>query len=184
MVYGLSLLKRFTDKDLSDLFYVMDTAAAVELAPISSDGHHYHHQHPHQHYHNYNSYSSYNQQQLTRLQDEILRCLEVLERETLLFDLNTSDASSDGGVGGSGSVLGGTKKNLLQPSQQQQLLVQRFICPLFDQLLKFCRFVCPSSPTSTAQYLQIDQQLNGVTNQVMDHNKVCKLFIPLKNLQS
>lgn len=159
---------------MKDLFYILDNAAAIELTPASSDGHHYHH-HQYQHYYNYNSYSSYNQQQLTRLQDEILRCLETLERETLLFDFSASEMS-DIAVGGS-AVLGEVKKNLSQPSQQQQLLVQRFICPLFDQLLKFCRFVCPSLPTSANanQYSQADQQLNGgsVAKPVTENNKVC-----------
>jgi len=69
------------------------------------------------------------------------------------------------------------------PSKQQQhrrqQLVQRFLCPLFDQLLKFCRFVCP--PQLSVSSNSSDRQLlnNGVA--VVDHfhhhNKVWKLSI-------
>lgn len=149
---------RFTDQDLNDLFRVLDAAAAVDgsAAVVLSDHHQYYHHQQQLQQQNYYG-GSYSQQQLTRLQDEILQCLETLERETLIFDdeefagastSNTADnapASSDSGYA--------DKKNLMISLEQQKHrheLVQRFLCPLFDQLLKFCRFVCPPLPPSAA----------------------------------
>ncbi|XP_025191118.1 protein MON2 homolog isoform X2 [Melanaphis sacchari] len=168
---------RFTDKDLNDLFRVLDAAAAVDgsAAVVLSDHHHqyYHHQQQQQNYYG----GSYSQQQLTRLQDEILQCLETLERETLIFDDDEFN-----GAGPSSSIAADNtpvrsdsnntdKKNSMTSTEQQQQrsqLVQRFLCPLFDQLLKFCRFVCPPLPPSVSNTSVDRQQLtNGVAT--VDH---------------
>ncbi|XP_060847861.1 protein MON2 homolog isoform X2 [Rhopalosiphum padi] len=174
---------RFTDQDLKDLFRVLDAAAAVDgsAAVVLSDHHHqyYHHQQQQQNYYG----GSYSQQQLTRLQDEILQCLETLERETLIFDEEEFN-----GAGPSSSIVadntpirsdsGDIDKNNSMTSAEQQRqrsqLVQRFLCPLFDQLLKFCRFVCPPLPPSVSNTGVDRQQLtNGATavDQFHHHNK-------------
>lgn len=173
---------------------MLDAAAAVDgsAAVVLSDNHHHHH-HFHQQQQNYYG-SSYSQQQLTRLQDEILQCLDTLERETLLFeDDEFGGAVTTTGASDSASNFRGAndKKNPMISEQQQmrrQQLVQRFLCPLFDQLLKFCRFVCPP-PLSTVPTINTStntgdrQQLtNGSGAATVDHfhhhNKVCiKYFV-------
>lgn len=178
---------RFTDKDLNDLFRVLDAAAAVDgsAAVVLSDHHHHQYYHHQQQLQQPNYYGgSYSQQQLTRLQDEILQCLETLERETLIFD---DDEFSGAGHSASISadntpVCSGTgdvdKKNSTTSAEQQQQrdqLIQRFLCPLFDQLLKFCRFVCPPLPPPVVNIVADLQQLtNGATaiDHFHHHNKV------------
>lgn len=133
---------------------MLDAAAAVDgsAAVVLSDNHHHHHFHQQQNYYG----SNYSQQQLTRLQDEILQCLDTLERETLLFEDDEFGGTVTSTTGASDSVSNcrgvNDKKNPMISEQQQrrrQQLVQRFLCPLFDQLLKFCRFVCPPLPSTT-----------------------------------
>jgi len=71
------------------------------------------------------------------------------------------------------------KKNSMMSMEQQQHrqeLVQRFLCPLFDQLLKFCRFVCPPLPPAAANSGGDRQQMaNGAAavDHFHHHNKVC-----------
>jgi len=175
---------RFTDQDLNDLFRVLDAAAAVDgsAAVVLSDHNHqyYHHQQQLQQQNYYGG--SYSQQQLTRLQDEILQCLETLERETLIFDddefggtsiSNTADnatASSD-----TGYIDKKVSTMSIEQQQHRHELVQRFLCPLFDQLLKFCRFVCPPLPPSTPNTGGDRQQMaNGAAtvDHFHHHNKV------------
>lgn len=166
----------------------MDAAAAVDgsAAVVLSDHHQYYHHQQQLQQQNYYG-GSYSQQQLTRLQDEILQCLETLERETLIFDdeefagastSNTADnapASSDSGYA--------DKKNLMISLEQQKHrheLVQRFLCPLFDQLLKFCRFVCPPLPPSAANTGGDRQPMtNGAAavDHFHHHNKVRSSFV-------
>lgn len=181
------LIYRFTDKDLKDLFHVLDAAAAVDgsAAVVLSDHHHHHHYHHQQQMQQQNYYgggSGYGQQQLTRLQDEILQCLETLERETLLFD---DDEPGNGTTSASPATNceppTSEKTDSFMTSEQRQLqrqqLVQRFLCPLFDQLLKFCRFVCPPPPPGAQLTSSGDRQLltNGgsAVDHFHHHNKVC-----------
>lgn len=165
----LIIMFRFTDQDLKDLFRVLDAAAAVDgsAAVVLSDGYHpYHHQQQHQQQNYYGG--GYSQQQLTLLQDEILQCLGTLERETLFVGTVSEATMTADNVG---SVCAGDsgKKN----SIEQRRLVQRFLCPLFDQLLKFCRFVCPPLPSFDVGDRQ--QLINGVptVDHFHHHNKVC-----------
>lgn len=161
----------------------MDAAAAVDgsAAVVLSDHHHqyYHHQQQQQNYYG----GSYSQQQLTRLQDEILQCLETLERETLIFDdeefsgaVPSPSIAADTPVRNDGGDI--DKKNSMPSIEQQKQrsqLVQRFLCPLFDQLLKFCRFVCPPLPPSVSNTGVERQQLTNGTAAVdhfHHHNKV------------
>lgn len=191
MYLSFLCISRFTDQNLNDLFCVLNAAAAVDgsAAVVLSDGHHHYH---HQQQIQQNFYSgSYSQQQLTRLQDEILQCLETLERETLIFNDNEFISNSASRVldDSMHPTFSGdnNKKNQLKYSEQQQsrrqLLVQRFLCPLFDQLLKFCRFVCPPLPPTTPIPISPtgnngddQQQLSngGITvDHFHHHNKVC-----------
>lgn len=163
-IYLITVL-RFTNQDLSDLFRVLDAAAAVDgsAAVVLSDGYHPYHQQQHQQQNYYGG--GYSQQQLTLLQDEILQCLGTLERETLFVDVASGTTVTTDNVGHSD----GGKKN----SMEQQQLIQRFLCPLFDQLLKFCRFVCPPLPPFDVADRQ--QLTNGVmtVDHFHHHNKVC-----------
>ncbi|XP_001947417.2 protein MON2 homolog isoform X1 [Acyrthosiphon pisum] len=167
---------RFTDKDLNDLFRVLDAAAAVDgsAAVVLSDHHQYYHHQQQLQQQNYYG-GSYSQQQLTRLQDEILQCLETLERETLIFDddefggVSTSNAA-DNAMPSSDSGYPDKKNSMMSMEQQQHRheLVQRFLCPLFDQLLKFCRFVCPPLPPAATNSGGDRQQMtNGAA--AVDH---------------
>lgn len=180
---------RFSDRDLNDLFHVLDAAAAVDgsVAVVLSDNHHpynFHHQQQFQQQ-NYYGGSSYGQQQLTRLQDEILQCLETVERETLLFndkDCVKAPATVADNVSAAYNDrdrrTGVAETTLEQRRSQRQQLVQRFLCPLFDQLLKFCRFVCPPPP-SGVQVANADNRqtlTNGgaaAIDHFYHHNKVC-----------
>ncbi|KAL4105342.1 hypothetical protein QTP88_020585 [Uroleucon formosanum] len=168
---------RFTDKDLNDLFRVLDAAAAVDgsAAVVLSDHHHqyYHHQQQLQQQNYYGG--SYSQQQLTRLQDEILQCLDTLERETLVFDddefggASTSNAA-DNATPSSDIGYIDNKNSMISMEHQQHRdeLVQRFLCPLFDQLLKFCQFVCPPLPPAVVNNGGDRQQIaNGAA--AVDH---------------
>uniref|UniRef100_A0A2S2R545 Protein MON2 n=1 Tax=Sipha flava TaxID=143950 RepID=A0A2S2R545_9HEMI len=178
---------RFTDKDLKDLFRVLDAAAAVDgsAAVVLSDSHHHHHHHHYHHQQQQQNYysGSYNQQQLTRLQDEILQCLETLERETLIFDddefgnedISTLEAAENNTPN---NFEIGKKNPTISAEQQQQRrqqLVERFLCPLFDQLLKFCRFVCPPLPSTTHNNTVNNagdrQQLTNGVDHFHHHNK-------------
>lgn len=194
----LLILFRFTDNDLKDLFRVLDAAAAVDgsAVVVLSDGlHHHHHHHYHQQQMQQQSYyggSYIQQQQLTRLQDEILQCLETLERETLQFDddecggsrANSAPDRTHAHIDASTNNDDGDKKNSSTREQRQQL-VDGFLCPLFDQLLKFCRFVCPP-PTHFAAVnipvgnLGVQQLSNGGNGTAVDHlnyhNKVRTLY--------
>lgn len=191
-MFYFTFILRFTDQDLNDLFRVLDAAAAVDgsAAVVLSDSHHHHHHH---HFHqqqlqqqNYYG-SSYSQQQLTRLQDEILQCLDTLERETLLFEddefgstVTSTTGTSDTATRGDNDKKNGTTSE--QKQRRRQQLVQRFLCPLFDQLLKFCRFVCPPLPSTstaintTANTGDRQQLTNGSGSATVDqfhhHNKV------------
>lgn len=193
MTYYLYLffvfILRFTDKDLKNLFHVLDAAAAVDgsAAVVLSDSHHHHHHHHYHHQQQQQNYygGSYNQQQLTRLQDEILQCLETLERETLLFDDDEFGNEVTSTLGAAenntaNNVEIGKKSPMTLAEQQQQRrqqLVERFLCPLFDQLLKFCRFVCPPLPSTaqsnTASNVGDRQQLTNGVDHFHHHNKVC-----------
>lgn len=162
----------------------MDGSAAVVL----SDSHHHHHHHHYHHQQQQQNYygGSYNQQQLTRLQDEILQCLETLERETLLYDDDEYGNEVTSTIQAAESNLTNTsesgKKNPMMSTEQQQQrrqqLVQRFLCPLFDQLLKFCRFVCPplapTTPSNIVGNAGDRQQLTngGGVDHFHHHNKV------------
>jgi len=153
----------------------LDAAAAVDgsAAVVLSDHNHQYYHHQQMQQQNYYG-GSYSQQQLTRLQDEILQCLETLERETLIFEddefggASTSNAADNATSSDSGYI---DKKNSMMSTEQQQHrheLVQRFLCPLFDQLLKFCQFVCPPLPPAVANTGGDRQQMaNGST--AMDH---------------
>jgi len=171
----------------------LDAAAAVDgsAAVVLSDHHHqYYHQQQQQQQNYYGG--SYSQQQLTRLQDEILQCLETLERETLIFDddefggASTSNAA-DNATPSSDSGYIDKKNSMISMEQQQHRdeLVQRFLCPLFDQLLKFCRFVCPPLPPAVANNGGDRQQMtNGAAavDHFHHHNKVhvrlyCVIYI-------
>lgn len=169
MTYLHITLLRFTDQDLSDLFRVLDAAAAVDgsAAVVLSDGYHpYHHQQQHQQQNYYGS--GYSQQQLTLLQDEILQCLGTLERETLFVCTSSGGGVTVDNVSSSSAGDSG-KKNSVDHRQ----LVQRFLCPLFDQLLKFCRFVCPPLPPFDVSDRQQLTNGNPPIDHFHHHNKVC-----------
>lgn len=182
---------------------MLDAAAAVDgsAAVVLSDSHHHHHHFHQQQFQQQNYYgSSYSQQQLTRLQDEILQCLDTLERETLLFEDDEFGGTATSVTGASDSVSTNCrgvndKKNPLISEHQQrrrQQLVQRFLCPLFDQLLKFCRFVCPPPPSTTSTMNTSvnngdrQQLTNGSSAATVDHfhhhNKVCVMHKTLKTV--
>lgn len=162
---------------------MLDTAAAVDgsVAVVLSDNHHPYHYHHQQQLQQQNYYGGggYSQQQLTRLQDEILQCLETLERETLLFndDECGNTSATVGSVVDNSDRRTGVTETLEQKQSQRQQLVQRFLCPLFDQLLKFCRFVCPPPPSGVQTDNADDRPIltNGgaAIDHFYHHNKVC-----------
>lgn len=179
------------------MFRVLDAAAAVDGSAVMVffDGlHHHHHHHYHQQQIQQQSYygSSYSQQQqLTRLQDEILQCLETLEREILLFAedelVGGGPANPTPGSAADRPPATGDKQNSSRGQRQQ--LVDRFLCPLFDQLLKFCNFVCPpsshyaaSNSPSAGNPGGVQQLSNGGNGAAVDHlnhhNKVRRPIIP------
>jgi len=167
-----SHINRFTDRDLTDLFRVLDAAAAVDgsAAIILSDSHlHHHHHHMYQ---QQSFYGGYSQQQLTRLQDEILQCLETLERQLLLIDGNSGEFFVEATMDYAQPV--GDKN---QAEFHRQQLLQRFLCPLFDQLLKFCRFVySPLQPLPTTVNMTSTNDDIARVDHFHHHNKVC-IFI-------
>lgn len=157
---------------------MLDAAAAVDgsAAVVLSDSHHHH-------YHTYNQQQQlqqqncygggYSQQQLTRLQDEILQCLETLEREMLVIDEDGDEFVSE-----AATTLGATDRALSTGNKNQtklrRQLMKSFLCPLFHQLLKFCRFVCPPLPPPPTSVNTTST--NGSVTPVdhfHHHNKVC-----------
>lgn len=162
------------------MFRVLDAAAAVEesVAVILSDSHYYNH--------NYNQQQlqNYYQQQLTPLQNEILQCLETLERETLLFDDNEFN-NMDNNTQNSCESSSIKKFITVSTDQQKNLLVERFLYPLFNQLLKFCRFIYPPQLVPTVS-TNVNNDITNFSNHSSDnvpvnyshlHNEVCILAL-------
>lgn len=156
---------------------MLDAAVAVEetVAVVLSDSHYYNH--------NYNQQQlqNYYQQQLTPLQNEILQCIETLERETLLFDDNEFSNMDNNMTRPYESSS--TKKTItVSTGHQRNLLVERFLYPLFNQLLKFCRFVYHPQLVQTAPN-NINTDTTNFSNPSSDnvpgyshlHNEVCIL---------